>query len=194
MGLWTLRGFKIALQKGYVEFTISLQLEKDRSIYFFNPILLNHEAWGSSSWELYSTKNSQPYVLVENLTEFNSQAKGQNSLRQVIIYDYNNKSNSHRSSKMLQCVEVKWSESHSVGSNSVEPRRLYSQWNSPGQNTGVGSLSLLQGIFSTQGLNPGLPHRRRILYQLSSRGWFLLKAEFQKLFRVLSGHGRVGER
>ena len=33
-----------------------------------------------------------------------------------------------------------------------------------GQNTGVGSLSLLQGIFPTQGSNPCLPHRRRILY------------------------------
>ena len=42
-------------------------------------------------------------------------------------------------------------------------------WNSPGQNTGVGSLSLLQGIFSTQGLNPGLPHCRWILYQLSHK-------------------------
>ena len=40
-------------------------------------------------------------------------------------------------------------------------------WNSPGQNTGVGSLSLLQGIFPTQGWNPGLLHGRRILYQLS---------------------------
>ena len=37
---------------------------------------------------------------------------------------------------------------------------------SPGQDTGVGSLSLLQRIFSTQGSNPGLPHCRRILYQL----------------------------
>ena len=71
-----------------------------------------------------------------------------------------------------------------------------SPWNSPGQNTGVGSLSLLQGIsrllspspgilqakilewvavllqgiFPTQGLNPGLPHRRWILYQLSHQG------------------------
>ena len=41
---------------------------------------------------------------------------------------------------------------------------------SPGQNTGVGSLSLLQGIFPTQGLNPGLPHCRQILYQLSHQG------------------------
>ena len=40
----------------------------------------------------------------------------------------------------------------------------------PGQNTGVGSLSLLQGIFPTQGSNPGLPHCRQILYQLSSQG------------------------
>ena len=42
-------------------------------------------------------------------------------------------------------------------------------WNSPGQNTGVGSCSLLQGIFPTQGLNPCLPHCRRIPYQLSHR-------------------------
>ena len=40
---------------------------------------------------------------------------------------------------------------------------------SPGQNTGVGSRSLLQGIFPTQGSNPGFPHCRRILYHLSHR-------------------------
>ena len=45
----------------------------------------------------------------------------------------------------------------------------YSPWNSPGQNTGVGNLSLLQGIFPTQGSNPGFPHCRRILYQLSHK-------------------------
>ena len=43
-------------------------------------------------------------------------------------------------------------------------------WNSLNQNTGVGSRSLLQGIFPTQGSNPGLPHCRRILYQLSHQG------------------------
>ena len=52
---------------------------------------------------------------------------------------------------------------------SLRPHRLYSPWNSPGQNTGVGSLSLLQGIFPTQGSNPGLPRCRWILYQLSHR-------------------------
>ena len=40
----------------------------------------------------------------------------------------------------------------------------------PGQNTGVGSLSLLQRIFPIQGLKPGLPHCRQILYQLSHKG------------------------
>ena len=62
------------------------------------------------------------------------------------------------------------SESCSVVSESLWPHGLYSLWNSPGQITGVGSPSLLQGIFPTQGLNPGLPHCRRILYQLSHKG------------------------
>ena len=53
-------------------------------------------------------------------------------------------------------------ESRSVVSNSLRPHRLYSPWNSSGQNTGVGSLSLLQRIFPTQGLNPGLPHCKQI--------------------------------
>ena len=59
------------------------------------------------------------------------------------------------------------SESHSVVSNSLRPHGLYSPWHSPSQNTGVGSLSLLQGIFPTQELNPSLLHCRQILYQLS---------------------------
>ena len=54
-------------------------------------------------------------------------------------------------------------------SNSLRPHGLYSPGNSPGQNTGVGSLSLLQGIFPAQGSNPGLPHCRWILYQLNHR-------------------------
>ena len=55
-------------------------------------------------------------------------------------------------------------------SNSFWPHGVYSPWNSPGQNTGLGSFSLLQGIFPTQGLNPGLLHCRWLLYQLSHQG------------------------
>jgi len=62
---------------------------------------------------------------------------------------------------------LKWkkveSESRSIVSNSLWPHGLYSPWDSPGQNTGGGSLSLLWGIFPTQGLNPGLPHCRLVL-------------------------------
>ena len=47
---------------------------------------------------------------------------------------------------------------------------LGNPWNSLGQNSGVGSLSLLDGIFQTQGSNPGLTHCRQILYQLSNKG------------------------
>ena len=52
-------------------------------------------------------------------------------------------------------------------SDSLWPHGLYSPCKSPGQNTGVDSLSLFQGIFPTQGSNPGLLHCKWILYQLS---------------------------
>ena len=55
-------------------------------------------------------------------------------------------------------------------SDSLQPHGLYSPWNSSGQSTGVGSLSLLQGIIPTQELNLGLLHCRWILYQLSHQG------------------------
>ena len=64
------------------------------------------------------------------------------------------------------------SESRSVMSDSLRPHGLYPArllcpWDSPSKNTGVGHHNLLQGIFLTQGQNPGLPHCRRILYHLS---------------------------
>ena len=49
------------------------------------------------------------------------------------------------------------------------PVRLLCPWASPGKNTGVDCHSLLQRIFLTQGLNPGLLHCRQILYRLSCR-------------------------
>ena len=62
------------------------------------------------------------------------------------------------------------SESCSVMSYSLWPHGLYNPWNSSDQNAGVGSRSLLQGIFPTQISNPGLPHWRQVLYQLSHKG------------------------
>ena len=54
--------------------------------------------------------------------------------------------------------------------NSLGAHGLYNPWNSPGQNTGVGSLSLLQDIFPTQESNRGLLNCRQILHQLSYEG------------------------
>ena len=54
--------------------------------------------------------------------------------------------------------------------HALQPSRLLCPWNSPGKNTGVSCPSLLQGIFLTQGLNPGLLHGRQILYCLSYQG------------------------
>ena len=68
------------------------------------------------------------------------------------------------------CNSESESESCSILSDSLRPHGLYSPWNSPGPNTEVGSLSLLQGIFPTQGSNPGLLHCQRIHYQLSYQG------------------------
>ena len=52
----------------------------------------------------------------------------------------------------------------------LQPAWLLCPWNSPGQNSGVGCHSLLQGTFITQGSNPGLLHCRQTLYPLSHQG------------------------
>ena len=64
-------------------------------------------------------------------------------------------------------------DSHSVMVDSLWRHGLYNPWNSPDLNTGMGSCFLLQGIFLTQRLNPGCPHCRQILYQLSHQGSLL---------------------
>ena len=57
-----------------------------------------------------------------------------------------------------------------VPSDFLQPHGQYSPWNSPGQNTRVGSISLLQGIFPNQGWNQDFLYCRWILYQLSYQG------------------------
>ena len=64
---------------------------------------------------------------------------------------------------------------HSVVSDSLrphglQPTRLLGPWNFPGKSIGVGCHFLLQGIFPTQGSNPGLLHCRQTLYHLSHQG------------------------
>ena len=99
------------------------------------------------------------------------------SIRVVVeIIKKNTPSTNHHSAKDILIVAlyflilVKWSENRSVVSNILRPHGLYSPRNSRGQNIGVGSRSLLQRIFPTQGWNPGLLHCRQILYQLSHKG------------------------
>ena len=60
--------------------------------------------------------------------------------------------------------------SDSLWPHGLWPARLLCPWDSPGKDTGVGSLSLLQGVLPTQGSNPGLLLCRQILYHLSHQG------------------------
>ena len=60
--------------------------------------------------------------------------------------------------------------SDSLQPHGLQPTRLLCPWDSPGKKTGVGSHTLLQGIFPIQGLKTGLLHCRWILYPLSHQG------------------------
>ena len=64
---------------------------------------------------------------------------------------------------MLSCIRL-------LVTPGLWPARLLCPWNFSGKNTGVGCHFLLQGIFPSQGTNPGLPHCRWILYQLNHKG------------------------
>ena len=76
----------------------------------------------------------------------------------------------HDWSDLAATAAVKWREVKFAQScPTLWPHGLYSPWNSLGQNTGMGSFCLLQGIIPTQGSNPGLLHCRQILYQLSHK-------------------------
>ena len=89
------------------------------------------------------------------------------SISTNVLMTFSSKVTSALSLSFLMSVEMKSEVVQSC--LTLWPHGLYSPRNSPGQNTGVGSLSLLQGIFPTWGSYPGLPHCR-ILYQLSHKG------------------------
>ena len=84
------------------------------------------------------------------------------------------------------------SESRSVVSDSLRPHGLCSPWHSPGKNTGLGSLSLLQGIFPTQGLNPGLLHCRRLAHEERIfRNLILIASIFIHLEKEMASHPSI---
>ncbi|CAN0476709.1 unnamed protein product [Rangifer tarandus platyrhynchus] len=74
------------------------------------------------------------------------------------------------------CRQILYRLSHhgrpriSLRPHGLQPPRHLRPWDFPGKSTGVGCHCLLQGIFPTQGLNPGLPHCRQTLYPLSHQG------------------------
>ena len=98
----------------------------------------------------------------------------------------------------------KWkSEICSVTSDSLwplrlQPIRLMCPDNSPGQNTGVGSYSLLHEMFTIQKSNPGLPHGRWILYHLIHQGrpTYLQSrlTDTENKFMVIRKKGRMGDK
>ena len=92
--------------------------------------------------------------------------KGSPRIMEWIAYLFSRGSSQHRNRTGVSCIAGEFFTNWAIREESI----LYSLWNSSGQNTRVGSLSLLQGIFPTQRSNPGLPHCRWILYQLSHKG------------------------
>ena len=106
------------------------------------------------AWTLH-----HPFTFLLLSFSIQSPPLGQFSTSVTLEYSYHQQS--------ISRLEKVKSQSRSVVSDSLRPHGLHSTWDSPGQNTAVGSLSPLQGIFRTQGSNPGPPHCGRILYQLS---------------------------
>ena len=124
------------------------------------------ETWEGISSLADSLALSKEYWSI-SLTGSSVLAEGKNSLSRFLFED--------RWMGLSSWYSIKWwhyngqwvSESRSVMSDSLRSYDgPYNPWNSPGQITGVDSLSLSQGIFPTQGTNTGLLHCRQILYQL----------------------------
>ena len=131
---------------------------------------------------IFSTRGLNPGLLHCRQILYQLSHKESPRTLEWIPYPFSSRSSPPRNGTWVSCIagrfftnwaiqgSISESESHSVLSHSLRPHGLYSPWNSPGQNTGVGSLSLLQRIFLTQELNWGLLHCRQILYQLSYQG------------------------
>ena len=102
-----------------------------------------------------------------NLTGFSVHGILQARILQWVAIPFSRGSSQHRNQTQVSFIAGRF---FTVWTTREAQLGLYSPRNSPGQNTGVGNCSLRQGIFPTQGSNPGLLHCRRILYQLSHQG------------------------
>ena len=119
--------------------------------------ILNH--WASRKSLLFPLEHTLNRLLPATLWELFSYSKSPNQSLPTV---------SHLPAQPDSSWGWKW-KSHSHVWLFLTPWTIH-PWNSPGQNTGGDSHSLLQGIFPTQGLNPDLLHCRWILYQLSYQG------------------------
>ena len=111
----------------------------------------------------------RPGKCTSKINPINEELAHKKAVMSRSIYEKTSPESGQRGNLPQQNKAHKWQSErkvkvNSVVSDSLQPHGLYSPWNSPGQNTGVGSLALLQGSFPTQGWNPGLPHCRWILY------------------------------
>ena len=79
-------------------------------------------------------------------------------------------SNYHTIALISHSSKMKESENCSVMPKDLQPCGLCSPWNSPSQSTWVGKPFPSLEAFPTQGLNPGLPYCRCILYQVNHKG------------------------
>ena len=102
-----------------------------------------------------------------NLTGFSVHGILQARILEWVAIPFSRGSSQHRNQTQVSFIAGRF---FTVWTTREAQFELYSPRNSPGQNTGVGNRSLLQGIFPAQGSNPGLLHCWRILYQLSHKG------------------------
>ena len=127
---------------------------------------------------IFPTQGSNPGLPHCRRILYQLSHQGSQRILEWVVYPFSSRSSRPRNWTGVSCTAgrfftnwaIREAQSHSVVSNFLRPHGLYSPWTSPGQNTRVHSLSLLQGIFPTEGSSPDLPHCRRILNQLSHQG------------------------
>ena len=130
---------------------------------------MHYSPWGSSVHEIFQVRRLQQVTMPSSRAS--SWRRDQSCVSYVCllgggflitsaIFWYLCESRSAEITQRQREQSKQWeSESCPVVSNSLWPHGIYSPWNSPRKNTGVSSISLLQGIFPTQGSNPGIPNQ-----------------------------------